>query len=800
MANGIVERVPIHEEESKTRYFLPHHGVVRADKETTKLHMVFDGSAKANQGEFSLNECLEKGPNMTPHIFDILLRFRSHKVGIIADIEKAFHQVVIDKRDRDFLRFLWFENITNNRPSIIQHRFTRLMFGLTPSAAILNGVIQTHLTRYLLTEPTLSKQLAEGFYVDDFTGGAEAVQEGLNVYEKAKELMRKGGFNLRKWHTNSADLQQRIDYLENVTLSETSSTQVKILGMSWDTKEDYFCFEFGDVVLYMQSLPPTRRSVLRLSAKIFDPLGLLSPFVISIKILFQTSCKSKLQWDDRLDGSLLEEWVRLEKDLVTLSQIRVPRCYYIHKQDPILQELHGFSDASERAYAAVVYLRSVYSDGEVVIRIVASKTRVAPLKGQTIPRLELLGATILARLVNAVLLSVKFRPRVYYWTDSYTVLCWVKNEKQWKQYVQHRVDEIHKLSSKDSWRFCPGQCNPADVPSRSCSAMELSKQELWWNGPKYLEKTKDNWPNLPTTNDSKAAEIELAKSAPEIVYAMVLVTNKDRDTVNLEALFDIQRYSTKLKLLRITGWVLKFISLIKYTGGQPRQRGLDANHLREAELIWLKSIQRHAFPAEYKKLLSSKYVVYNSQLILFLDNGIIRCRGRINNADLLANAKNPVLLPEKHQFSRLLIQEKHQLVHHNGVRDTLAATRQDYWILKGRKIVKNVIRHCVVCRRYEGKSYSTPLIPDLPIERVSTNPPFSNIGVDFAGPLYIRDNQSSDNTCKIYICLFTCASTRALHLEIVRDLSASTFLRAFRRFCGRRGVPTNVMLDNAKTF
>ena len=157
-----------------------------------------------------------------------------------------------NKGAREFLRFLWFENITDNRPSNIQYRFTRLTFGLTPSPAILNGVIQTHPTHYLLTEPTLSKQLAEGFYVDDFTGGAETVQEGLNIYEKAKELMRKGGFNLHKWHTNSADLQQRIDYLESATLSETSNAQVKILGMmSWDTKEDYFCFEFGDVVSYM---------------------------------------------------------------------------------------------------------------------------------------------------------------------------------------------------------------------------------------------------------------------------------------------------------------------------------------------------------------------------------------------------------------------------------------------------------------------------------------------------------------------------------------------------------------------
>ena len=263
--------------------------------------------------------------------------------------------------------------------------------------------------------------------------------------------------------------------------------------MSWDTKEDKFSFEFGDVVSYMQSLCPTKRSVLRLSAKIFDPLGILSPFVISIKILFQTLCKSKLEWDDELDGSLFKKRVQLEKDFATLSQIRVPRCYYIHKQAPRHQELHGFSDASERAYAATVYLKSVYSDGEVLIQLVeSSKTRVAPLKGQTIPRLELLGATILARLVNKILSNFKFRVEVYYWTDSYTVLCWVKNEKQWKQYVQHQVDEIHKLSSRDSWRFCPDQCNPTDIPSLSCSAKELSTQELWWNGPKLLEKTADD--------------------------------------------------------------------------------------------------------------------------------------------------------------------------------------------------------------------------------------------------------------------------------------------------------------------
>ena len=196
----------------------------------------------------------------------------------------------------------------------------------------------------------------------------------------------------------------------------------------------------------------------------------------------------------------------------------------------------------------------------------------------------------------------------------------------------------------------------------------------------------------------------------------------------METLFDLQRYSTKLKLLRVTGWVFKFIGLLRNTRNQPRQEGLDANDMREAELKWLKSIQNHVFSMKYKKLLSSKYVMYNSQLILFLDNSIIRCRGRLNQDDLPINARNPGLLPEKHQFSRLVIQEKHQLVHHNGVRDTLTATNQDYWILKGYKVVKSVICHCVVCRRYEGKSYPTPLIPDLPIKRVSTGHHSATLG------------------------------------------------------------------------
>ena len=370
LQDNIIEKVDDTENKEHC-HFLPHHGVIREDKETTKLRIVFDGSAKSEADHFSLNDCLEKGPNLTLNIFDILVKFRTYPIGMVADIEKAFHQISITPEDRDMLRFLWLDDVTKPKPQIVTFRFARLMFGLTPSPAILNGVIQQHLTRYLLTEPAVASQLAESLYVDDFTGGAHTIDEGLHIYKTAKELMQKGGFNLRKWRTNNPTLQQRILQSEDVPPNEQS--EVKILGLVWDTQTDEFHFDFQGFISYIQSLPSTKRSVLKLSAKIFDPLGILSPFTVGTKILFQRLCKEKVNWEEKLEGDLLKRWNMLTNELSALSQIKVPRCYYITDLSPCSHELHGFSDASEHAFAAAVYLRTVYSNGRVDVCLVVSK-------------------------------------------------------------------------------------------------------------------------------------------------------------------------------------------------------------------------------------------------------------------------------------------------------------------------------------------------------------------------------------------------------------------------------------------
>ena len=269
--------------------------------------------------------------------------------------------------------------------------------------------------------------------------------------------------------------------------------------MNWDTVEDNFFFNLNDLSDYGKSLPATKRSVLKLSAMVFDPMGFLSPCTEEMKILFQELCLHKIVWDSNLSKHLLGTWNSLLNELKCLNNVKRPRCYFTSR--PVQFELNGFSDASNCTYAGVVYIRSWYEDGGVNVRLVASKTRVAPLKRQMIPRLELLGALILARLVNSLDLTEE-NVKTVYWTDLTTALCWIKMYsiyKMYSTYVQHRVNEIRRLTSKKDWRHCPGNQNPADLPSRGTRAKDLMNTAIWWNGPEFLYQPENEWPvNEPT--------------------------------------------------------------------------------------------------------------------------------------------------------------------------------------------------------------------------------------------------------------------------------------------------------------
>ena len=457
---GIVEKIPVeeaNEKEVENVHYLPHHAVIRRDRETTKLRIVYDGSAKPPERHHSLNDCLETGPNFTALLFDTLVKFRWHKIGLTANIEKAFLMVGINEADRDMLRFLWFEDPSKLNSEIVQLRFTRLVFGLRPSPAILASTIRHHLNTQLSEEfkADLIEMLKNSLYVDDLVTGERSEAEALELYSKSRVIMQRGGFNLRKWRTNSRIVQETITDQSNDSVTSSpckhdskfvtgedesfakSSTGpaidvqkttdhniVKVLGTIWNTSTDEFMFNFFAVTEQAKLLPTTKRSLLKISAKILDPLGLLSPFTIQWKILFQNLCQSRTNWDELLADGYLKKWKTLNSGLQLLNSVRIPRCYFTTDSSKLKSaQLHCFSDASEKAYAATIYLRSDYDDGHVEVNLITAKTRVAPAKRQTIPRLELLGATILVRLAKTVQNVLPRKLEAVYWVDSMTVVC-----------------------------------------------------------------------------------------------------------------------------------------------------------------------------------------------------------------------------------------------------------------------------------------------------------------------------------------------------------------------------------------
>lgn len=845
LEKGVIERVTNNEIDSHQRedngntrvHYLPHHGVVREERTTSKLRVVYDGSAKDNQLDASINDCLDTGPNLIPKLFDILIRFRWNTIALTADIEKAFLMIGISPQHRDLLRFLWFKDPLNLNSEIEQFRFTRLVFGLRSSPAILSSTILHHLQLYQQQCPEIVELLSNQLYVDDFVTGTDSEEKAFEIYKLSKQVMSEGGFNLRKWTSNSIKLNERIfedpnqktmakltkhvieddqSYAKTSTGSSDNATrethEVKLLGITWNNELDEFIFCLSDLLEYAKSLPVTKRTLLKLTAKIYDPLGFLSPFIVRLKILFQELCISRVNWDELLTGDILNKWNAIIVELEQSPNIHLPRCYFRLDCKPETVELHAFSDASSQAYAAVVYIRSTYPDGTISVNLLASKNKVAPIKKQSIPRLELLGAYILAKLVNTIIQSLPNELPVIYWVDSMTVLCWIKNDRIWKQYVRDRVNEIRRITDNESWRFCPGTLNPADLPTRGLTSTELSRNEVWWHGPQFLKLSESNWPSSVITKPltTEIAESEVVKTTTK-VYHTLSIGNSTKPEVSLDDVIDCNNFSCLKRLLRVTSYVLRFVHNLKAKLQQRKSKKiritefelhtgpLTATEVHEAENNWIQTVQIKQFRSELECLSSNTSNTRIQQFGLFLDDQdqIIKCKGRLDNVKLSEHALNPILLGSNHRFVHLIIRDYHERCFHGGVNNTLTHVRERFWIIHGRQIVKQFCKACVVCKRIQGLSYKSPNTGNLPSYRVSDDPPFTHTGVDFAGPLYIKYD---DKELKSYVCLFTCASTRAIHLELTRTLTVESFLQAFRRFTSRRGVPATMISDNAKTF
>jgi hypothetical protein len=665
---------------------------------------------------------------------------------------------------------------------------------------MLAAVLKYHLKKYEELYPETYKFLNNSIYVDDIVGGHHNATGAFKTSIECIRIFKEAGMMLHKWQTNSEELQEL--WIEKGIISEESSEvfgattlPFKVLGISWDRMEDTLYFDVQNLLTFLSGRINSKRFLLQTIGRIFDPVGFLGPFVLRVKFLIQEIWKLTLDWDDELPEDLSSTWDKWCNEVPGLCELKIPRYYFCGTFDLKFRsiELHCFSDASQMAYATVAYLRVISHDEKIQTIFVASKTRVAPLKKLTLPRLELMGALLSAKLSDSIIKALKLKLACYFWTDSQITLFWIKGTaKKFKPFVKNRVEEITKLTSPENWHFCPGKYNPSDLASRGASVKELKNNPIWFKGPEWLELPPECWPTQikTTINEFDEKDLEYRKTSNDVLQFEC--------TVVPEKLLTISNYSNLKKLYRVTAWVKRFIEKIRKIVNT--KGPLTAEEIEEAENYWLQVEQRENYSEEIESLKNEERVNKNSSLYNFnpfLDNnGVMRLGGRLQFSNLTTDEKHPIILPKHSWLATLIVRHEHGRIMHGGTASTLSKVRTRFWIPKGRQLVKSVIKKCIVCQKYIAKPIDQLTAP-LPKDRINEAPPFSICGLDFAGPLYVKD---SKGVKKSYIVLFTCGVTRALHLELVHDMSTDSFLLAFRRFLARRINCKVIYSDNAKTF
>lgn len=778
-------------ENHESGYYTPHHGVI-----TNKFRVVFNASAKTTLGT-SLNETQMVGEKLQRDLFLILLNFRKFKFGVIADIEKMYRQILIHRDDRKYQKILW-------RPSekepVRTYQLKTVTYGqaCAPHCAI-RALMQCaidHETQF----PMGASIVRNCFYVDDLLAGANSQVDLDKIKNEVTSLLKCGGFNITKWKTNG-NFHEKID----LSLYEEQS----VLGLYWDLTTDQFKFKIK-VEESEESIMWTKRLVLSKLGKMYDPNGFIGPVIMKGKIIIQDLWKDKLDWDTQISGVLKERWQHFNKDLTNIKFISLNRWYGLEENKSI--QMHGFCDASEKGYGAVVYIRTKRENG-YQIELMASKSRVSPLKAITIPRLELCAANLLVNLVESILPIFENKNyRIFCWSDSQVVLQWLKRPSiSLKTFVANRVANVQEKNEKFNmiWNWVSGHQNPADLISRGATISELDKNSIWWHGPDWLNKRTSEWPAQPQFFEEQNVEIQNEIKAVHLITETSDPSNKNDlikgkwfkfDTKKQKDVPLIEAYSSWIRLLRVTATF--FRAVYNFKNPKTRQAGILTDQEKEMAHRYLITIdQEKTFPKEFEITKTNNRGTLANLVILFdKEYNCVRLDGRVRSSNLTRDEQFPIILNKGSRISHLLIKYAHLQTKHGGNQLTAQYLRKKYWIIGAKRSIKNVIRKCQICFKLRMKT-SEQLMASLPNYRTSPQRAFKNVGVDYAGPFTVRSALGRlPKLTKAWIAVFVCLVTRAIHLELVSQATTQAFIAALKRMISRRGIVKEIVSDNGTNF
>lgn len=586
-------------------YYLPHHAVVKDDSLTTKVRVVFDASCKTSTG-VSLNDCLIAGPTIQRELASTLLNFRSYNIAFISDIEKMYRMINVHTDDRNYQRILWRDSSMN---PIKTFRLNTVTYGTSSAPFQAIRCLNEIGTRIKLTYPLASSKILEDFYVDDLLSGSDSIENAIELKQQICEALQGYGMHLRKWTSNSKEFlqsipQSNIESSEFELIDQQSAPTVKTLGLHWNPNTDVFSFKVNN----SNQLCTTKRQILSLASKVFDPLGWLAPITVRLKMFFQSLWLMNLDWDDDIPDQLQDNWNKLQASLVELENITIPRCLHLMKSNKETQiELHAFSDASEGAYGAVIYFK-VSNNSINTIRLVTSKSKVAPIKQITLARLELCGALLLSKLVKWVLkVFTNYFIKLFAWCDSTIVLAWLNaHPRKWSNFVANRTSQILEVIPRSNWRHINSKQNPADLVSRGIDPDKLAANQLWWNGPPWLILSENKWPESVNTNTN-------IDNIPETkTRSITLLTNLTLTTYDDMFGELCERFSSFEKIKRVLCIFDRFIQFLQ--GSTAQNRFIQSSELKEVELKLLRWSQNQSFHDEITLLKKQRSISKSSSL------------------------------------------------------------------------------------------------------------------------------------------------------------------------------------------
>ncbi|XP_060804946.1 uncharacterized protein LOC132902740 [Amyelois transitella] len=788
-----LEEVPENEKNNPAVY-LPHHAVIKLDRDTSKVRIVFDASSKGSN-HVSLNDELMVGPQIQEDMRSLVIRWRMKRVCFTADVQMMYRQILVTKEDADFQRILW----RDSTGTIKDYRLLRITFGTACAPYLAVKTLQQIAKDEGKEHPVAAKTIHEDFYMDDLMSGSDTVPEALDTAMNIAEILKRGGMNLQKWTSNSSEFLKQIKPSNRsikVKLDIKLDGMTKALGVSWNMGEDVFQYNFQ--LPHLEKVI-NKRTILAEIQRLFDPLGWLAPALLPAKILIQKLWLKGVGWDDDLDSETKEEWINIRNSYEHLKQIKLKRWMNTTQDNLNEVTVHGYCDASNKAYGAVAYLRARTDDGNFKISLIAARTRVAPVKPVSLPRLELCGAVLLSQLLKQISEATRIpKDQFFAWTDSTIVLAWLEGDPiRWQTFVRNRVITIlDNIGNK--WYHVRTDENPADLASRGLLLPDLQNNLLWWQGPNWLKNEE-----LPVKKmNNLITELEIRRDI--LVNTKVQDNYIEDDKDNKEFLLTkFEDFDTLKELLKTITYCKRFLKYKSY-GVKTLDVPITTEELESALDVCIRIVQKKDFEEEMVDLRKRGRVKRRSNLKSlhpFIDaNNILRVGGRIRHANLNNSKKNPIILSAKNPLTLLLVADAHVKTLHGGIQLMLTFLRERYWIINAKRTVKSCIHRCLICAK-QSAATRTQLMGDLPKERVTPARPFCNSGVDFAGPYQVLMSKGRGaKTSKSYISIFICMATKAIHLELVGDLTSEAFIGAFKRFVARRGKCTNLWSDQGRNF